>query len=73
MLKHEIKESLLLGVEVRVDIDLRLGRADLTRERDLRIRDMGKQVEKIAVLGIDDLLHFGKLFSSEPRRSESLQ
>jgi hypothetical protein len=73
MREHEIKENLLLGVQVRTGDPFRLGRPFFTAQRRERIGNMRQHVEQIALFRIDDLLHLGQLFPAKAFLGESRQ
>jgi len=60
--RAQVKEGLLLGVEVGTDDHLGLGGSFLASERGQGVDNGRQHVKQFARLSIDDLLHFGQLF-----------
>ena len=71
--QDEIEEDLLLAVEVRGDLHLGLARTLFPTEGWQGVGDVGENVEEIAFLGVDDLLHLGQLVGTEAFFSEPMQ
>lgn len=65
MAQYELQEGLLLAGVVGGDCGLSPRGALLARERRFGIRDVGEDVEEVALFGIDDPLHFGELLVAE--------
>src|SRR3546814_3836308 len=65
MLQDEFQEHPLLGIERGLNLHRRASGTRFPCHRRLGIRDVREHVEQIAVLGVDDRLHFGQLLVTE--------
>jgi len=69
--QHEPEKRALFAVELRADRATRIRRPFLARQGRERVCNMGENVKEIAVLRVEDLLHFGKLLATEALLGES--
>ena len=63
----------MLGIKRRIDVRPRARGPHLSRYRRHGIRDVREHVEKVALLCVNYLLHFGQLLMAESFLSESLK
>ena len=71
--KHEGEEDALPGVEVSGDFYFGDFGPSLARQWRQGIGDMGQHIEKIALLCIDNFLHFAQLIWAEPFFGETCE
>src|SRR5437773_11912541 len=73
MSQHEFQKSSLLARKMPVDRRPCTSRAFFARERRQSVGDISKHIEDVALLRIDDLLHFRKLIVPKALLSQPLQ
>ena len=71
--QDEIKENLLFAVEAGADLNFGLRGPLFPGQRRQCVGDVGQHVEEVALLGINDLLHFRHLLFAETFLGQTLQ